>query len=146
MAVTVFRGRRAGPHLGDSHISGTDAKLKEVFSKGQLPSKRLLHWIAPGPEIPTVDTPLNEVTGGPQTGGCVTWWVTHHHLERANRPRASGRPKGKLGESVKWGLGESEAANNHSMLARLCLVPKTDICGSNHVWKLVVNFYKIIQV
>lgn len=109
MAVTVFRGRGAGPHLGDSHISGTDAELKEDFSKGHLPSRRLLHWIAPGPEIPTLDTPLNEVTGGPGTGGYVTWWVTHHHLERANRPRVSRRPKGKLGESVKWGLGESEA-------------------------------------
>lgn len=102
--------RQSSEAEGLGRISGTDAKLKEVFSKGQLPSKRLLHWIAPGPEIPTVDTPLNEVTGGPWTGGYVTWWVTHHHLERANRPRASGRPKGKLGESVKWGLGESEAA------------------------------------
>ena len=94
----------------DSHISGTDTKLKEVFSKGHLPSKHLLHWIAPGAETSTVDTPLNEVTGGPRTGGHVIWRVTHQHLERANRPRASGRAKGKLGECVKWGLGETEAA------------------------------------
>ena len=48
--------RQSSEAEGLGRISGTDAKLKEVFSKGQLPSKRLLHWIAPGPEIPTVDS------------------------------------------------------------------------------------------
>lgn len=94
-SVTVFRGRGAGRHLGDSHILGTDTKLKEVFSKGHLPSKHLLHWIAPGSEISTVDSPLNEVTGGPWTGGLVpggsliTIWREQTGLELQGGPRAS---------------------------------------------------------